>query len=176
MTREDTVKILRIISNTYPSWKPQSMSEVADVWAKVFEQDDFEAIEAGLMAYIQNDTTGFAPSPGQIRAGIKKAVDPVSTIEEDIAQLRKAVSEGIYHSEREFDELSEIMQLAVGSHQNIRAWAMQPIDEFESVTLSHVRRAYRNIEEQKKYIDGLKPLRSDVYAIGSASEHHQISG
>ena len=67
MTREETKKIVMIIKYSYPNWKSDDFSKVIDVWSIIFEEDNYNLIEAGLKEYIRRDTSGFAPSPGQIR-------------------------------------------------------------------------------------------------------------
>lgn len=70
MTRDETKRILLIIKSAYPNWNSANnddLTHTVDVWAAVLKDDDYRLIEAGLMDYIKNDTSGFAPSPGQIR-------------------------------------------------------------------------------------------------------------
>lgn len=69
MTRDEVKKILLIIKYTYPNWHlgEEELSQAVDVWWKIFEHDDAELIEQGLMEFIQFDTSGFAPCPAQIR-------------------------------------------------------------------------------------------------------------
>lgn len=71
MTRDETKKIILIIKCTYPNWKiaesDEGLQQVIDVWTKIFERDDYDLIEKGLMEFIQFDTSGFAPCPAQIR-------------------------------------------------------------------------------------------------------------
>ena len=69
MTRDEVKKILLIIKYTYPNWRidEDELTQAVDVWWKIFEHDDAELIEQGLMEYIQFDTSGFAPCPAQIR-------------------------------------------------------------------------------------------------------------
>ena len=69
MTRDEVKKILLIIKYTYPNWRidEDELTQAVDVWWKIFEHDEAELIEQGLMEYIQFDTSGFAPCPAQIR-------------------------------------------------------------------------------------------------------------
>ena len=177
MTRDEVKRLMMLIQVNYQMWNPADKQALLDMWCMIFADDDAKVIELGLMNYIKNDTSGFAPSPGQIRARIKDVVKPLDETEDEIAQLRTAVSKSIYYSVREFEELSPTMQKAVGRPENLRAWAMQPTEQFEAVTLSHVRKAYRNIKEQEERLNSLKPLReSDINVLGSASERPQIGG
>lgn len=69
MTRDEVKKILLIIKYTYPNWRidEDELTQAVDVWWKIFEHDEAELIERGLMEYIQLNTSGFAPCPAQIR-------------------------------------------------------------------------------------------------------------
>lgn len=166
MTRDEVKKIILIIGTTYPNWHgdmfEEKLSDIVDVWATVLRDDDYAVIEAGLMTYIQNDTSGFAPTPGQIRQSIKQVAEPFDDTEEAMGELRKAVSKGSYHYVSEFENLSPSLKRAVGRAENLKAWAAQPSDEFESVTLSHIRKAYRNVKLQEKNMESVMPLKDSM--------------
>lgn len=94
MTRDETKKIIGIILAAYPSWKAgmsdEMLGSVIDVWSKVLENDDARLIEAGLMDFIKNDTSGFAPSIGQIRWFQKQAeFDAQLKAQDEAAKLEK---------------------------------------------------------------------------------------
>lgn len=81
MTRDETKKIIMLISATYPNFKPADLTFTVDAWAVMFEGYDYNRVEAALKDYITSDTSGFAPSIGQLvdkmhaltkRANIKK--------------------------------------------------------------------------------------------------------
>lgn len=92
MTRDETKKILAIIKFTYPNWKldESELTSAVDVWWKIFQFDDYKLIEMGLMDYIQQNTSGFAPCPAQIRGFQREENLRRWAIEEDAkAQLEK---------------------------------------------------------------------------------------
>lgn len=66
MTREETVKIIRIICDCYPNYKPNNLSETVDVWNMMLENYSYEQVSVALKAYINSDISGFAPSIGQL--------------------------------------------------------------------------------------------------------------
>lgn len=161
MTREETKRILMIIQETFPSWKVEDKQGLLDVWTMVFENDDYQAIEAGLMNYIRNDNSGFAPSPGQIRSGIRKLAEPYDDTEEAMAQLRKALGNSGYNSRAEYERLPADLQKAVGLPENLRTWSQLSTDQLE-VVMSHVRKAYRNIKAQKQTVRTMQPIKNEV--------------
>ena len=159
MTREEVKAVLAIITEMYPNFNPGNIKNTVDLWSVYLADDDAGVIKQALDNYIKTDTTGFAPSVGQLR---QKAVpEAIDNTEEAIALIRKAAANGLYSSEREFSNLPEDVKLAVGTADNLKAWAVQDATEFESVTLSHIRRAYRNIQQRKHNEAKALPLTSE---------------
>ena len=66
MTREETVKIIRIMVDSYPNYKPNNISETVDVWYMMLSDYEYNLVAMALKTYILSDTNGFAPSIGQI--------------------------------------------------------------------------------------------------------------
>lgn len=144
MTREETVKIIRIMCDCYPNYKPNNLSETVDVWSSILEKHDMNMISSGLKAYIVSDASGFPPSIGQI---IKKAQD-IAVSNDKISEMEawslvsSAIRNSCYNSEAEFSKLPKIVQRSVGSPRQLRTWA---IDENynESVVSSNFIKCYR---------------------------------
>lgn len=166
MTRDEVKKIVLITKRSFPNWNlgdENELTETIDVWAAIFRDDDYEAIEAGLMNYIRNDKSGFAPAPGQIRSSIREMAEPYDDTEDMIAILRKAIGRSGYYYEEEFLKLPDLLKKAVGQATNLRAWSqLTSKDELESVAFSHVRRAYRNIKSQETKLRTLDPIRNET--------------
>lgn len=66
MTREETVKIIRIMVDSYPNYKPNDISETVDVWQMMLDEYSYQQISQALKEYILTEKTGFAPSIGQL--------------------------------------------------------------------------------------------------------------
>ena len=66
MTRDEAKKIVMVIASTYPNWHPLDMSFTVDAWASMLESYTYQEIGAALKAFIVSDTSGFAPTPGQV--------------------------------------------------------------------------------------------------------------
>ncbi len=47
-------------------YKGSELEEAVTLWAKVMQDQDFLQIQKGLERYVQTDTKGFPPVPGQI--------------------------------------------------------------------------------------------------------------
>ena len=76
MTREETVKIIRIMCDCYPNYKPNDLSETVDVWTMMLEEYPYEQIAVSLKAYVLSDTSGFAPSIGQLISKMQSITQP----------------------------------------------------------------------------------------------------
>ena len=163
MTRDEVKKIVMITQSAFPNWHVADKKMLLDVWTEVFRDDDPQAIEAALMLYIRTDKSGFAPSPGQLRSGIREYVAPYDDTEDAIAELRAAIARSNYYSQEEFRKLRPSMQKAVGRPENLRIWAAQDLGELESVTMSHVRRSYRAIKAKERQEENAKPI--DLKAV-----------
>lgn len=66
MTREETKKIIRIMCDSYPNYKPMDLKETVDVWTMMLEECTYEQISVALKQYILTENSGFAPSIGQL--------------------------------------------------------------------------------------------------------------
>lgn len=76
MTREETVEIIHIICDCYPNFKPEDLSRTIDAWQVMLEEYSCEQVAVALKAYVTSDTSGFAPSVGEIVAKIQLVSQP----------------------------------------------------------------------------------------------------
>lgn len=159
MTREETKKIVRIICDCYPNYKPMDLSETVDVWTMMLSEHTYHQISMALKAYVLTDTSGFAPSIGQL---VEKAHDisrPNNMSEmEAWAIVSKAIRNGAYHSVDEFTKLQPEIKRAVGTPEQLFIWATDE-DYNEQVVSSNFMRSYRQVIAQEKE---LNKLPSDV--------------
>ena len=144
MKREETVKVIRIICDCYPNYKPNNLSETVDVWNMMLSDYTYEQISLALKAYILTDTNGFAPSIGQLVDRVNTFSQPQELNElEAWSLVYKAIRNSAYNSEYEFSMLPEVVRKAVGTPNQLRTWAMD--ENFnEQVVSSHFIRCYRS--------------------------------
>ena len=170
MTREETVKIIRIMVDSYPNYKPNNISETVDVWQMMLSDYDYNLVAMALKAYILSDTSGFAPSIGQLVAKIQILTKPQELSEMEAWSLvRKAIGNGNYGSVEEFEKLPPTVQKAVGSADMIKRWAMSDSNEVSTVIQSNFLRSYRTAvkrdEEYAKMPEDVKKLISRIPAV-----------
>lgn len=66
MTREDVIKLLMMIQAAYPNYKPPDKTIAVNMWYEMLKECDEASVMMGLKEFIKTDTSGFAPSIGQI--------------------------------------------------------------------------------------------------------------
>ena len=144
LKREETVKIIRIICDCYPNYKPNNLTETVDVWNMMLSDYTYEQISLALKAYILADTNGFAPSIGQLVDRVNIFSQPQELNElEAWSLVYKAIRNSGYNSEYEFSLLPDMVRKAVGTPNQLRTWAMD--ENFnEQVVSSHFVRCYRS--------------------------------
>lgn len=186
MNRDDVKKIIGVMVTSYPNYKPQDMKMTVDIWHEMLQEYESSDVFMALKSYIASDTSGFAPSIGQLINMICKTTKPQLMNEHEAWSLvRKALENGIYNSQREFDNLPELVQKAVGSANQIHVWASDP-DYDEGVMSSNFMRAYRTVcARQEEYnrmpkeaqlrIDALRQQALGEKGVGMIEERMQAT-
>lgn len=149
MTDYEIGRLVYAIRGTYPKYYANMGAEdlkgLSMAWALVLGEYDFSIASRAVQLYLTNDTTGFPPSPGQIVDAIHKITNPriaEMTATEAWALVRKAIRNGYYGAEEEFEKLPTACQRAIGSPSNLRELAQLDIDQVETVEQSHFIKAY----------------------------------
>lgn len=173
MTRDETKKIIRIMVDSYPNFKPSDISETIDVWCMMLDGFSYQQVSVALKAYILSDSSGFAPSIGALVDKIHGMSQPNELNEMEAWSLvSKAIRNGYYGAEEEFEKLPEMVQKAVGNPSNLRAWAHTDEQSIENVVQSNFMRTYRAVVkkqyEQEKIPEGLRIAMNNTLMIGGA--------
>lgn len=173
MTREETVKIIRIICGSFPNFKPSDLSETVDIWNMMLEEYTYNQIAGALKSYILADSTGFAPSIGQLIAKVKTIEEPAQLNESEAWGLvSKAIRNGYYGAVEEFSKLPPLVQKAVGIPDNLRNWSQTNLESVETVIQSNFLRAYR-VEAQRAA--EISKMPSDVKTMIENTSHNSYS-
>lgn len=156
MTRDETKKIIMVVVASYPNWKPNDLSFTVDAWHMMLSEYNYNDIALALKAYITTDTSGFAPSIGQL-VNSKFMVERLTGLNELEAwdMVSKALRDSTYHAEERFAQLPELVQRCVGSPSQLRNWGQSDIKSVETVIQSNFMRTFR---EMKKRDDTIKAL------------------
>ena len=162
MTKEQTSMILTLLQTEYP----QSFARIDErmmrlklqLWAKEFENDDYEIVFAAVRAIISGSNREFAPNVGIIREKMQDfAVQNEISETEAWAQVAKACRNSTYGYATEFAKLPQNIQKAVGSAEQLREWAMMDSETLQSVVASNFMRAYRTTVQREKELAKIAP-------------------
>lgn len=165
MTKDETAKLLAVMTATYPNLHFDDKSLALETWWRILEPDDGQQIMDAFSVYARTDASGFAPSPGKLHSMVESRMDPEMTEGEIIGLLTKASHNSIYGAEEEFRQLPELLQKAVGSPAIIRSWGTMEPDQLD-YAFNRIIKAYRTWETRS---------REDKAAIGSSLSVEALS-
>nr|DAO65486.1 MAG TPA: replisome organizer [Bacteriophage sp.] len=153
MTREETVEIIHIVCDCYPNFKPEDLSRTIDAWQVMLEEYSCEQVAVALKAYITSNTSGFAPSVGEIVAKIQLVSQPQELDGMTAWGLvSKALRNGTYGAVEEFKKLPPLVRQAVGMPDNLKNWATSDYQTIETVIQSNFLRTYEVIVKRETEI------------------------
>ena len=164
MTREETIELLMMVQAAFPNYKPPDKTVAVNTWFLMLSDYPYQQVQMALKAYIATDTSGFAPSIGQI-------IDKMQMINSHAEQnemeawslVSKALRNGNYKSREEFEKLPDLVKEAVGSPENIHNWAQSDIKSIESVIQSNFIKSYRLVVNRQKEMQKLpKEIKSMI--------------
>lgn len=175
MTREETVKIIRIMVDSYPNYKPNDISETVDVWYMMLSDYDYNLVAMALKAYILSDTSGFAPSIGQLVDKMKSITSPQELNEmEAWALVCDALRNSGYNYAEEYAKLPPLVQKAVGLPSQLQTWALTE-NLNKDVVGSNFMRCYRiEVERQNEISKMPQNIRQMLENISNGSYSSQI--
>ena len=161
MTRDETIKILMAIQAAYLNYKPQDKTVAVNVWSEMLSDVPYEKVSAAVKSYIQTDTSGFAPSVGDVRERVRDIFAKEDDLNETAAWslVLKAIRRSTYYSEEEFAKLPATVQRAVASPKQLREWAtLEDVDgKTLTVIQSNFQRAFRVEQKREREWNKLSP-------------------
>ena len=169
MTKNEAGVVVKMIATFYPNeftkTTPEQMKYIVEMWAATCERYKPEQVTAALQQFMATDLKGYAPKPGQLINLIAAPEDEHDLNESEAWNLVvKAVSNGIYGAEEEFNRLPPLVQKAIGSAYIIHEMAMR---EVTSVDESNFKRAYRSELERERLKRRMPPSTWKRLAGGS---------
>lgn len=160
----------------YPNYKPSNLSETVDVWNMMLEEYSYSQISTALKTYVHSDTSGFAPSIGQLINKLHEVQTPQELNEMEAWFLvSRALRNGYYGAVKEFNKLPPLVQKAVGSPDNLRNWALTDSKSIENVVQSNFMRTYRTVVNRaKEYQKMPKDIKALIESANKSSYSAQI--
>lgn len=146
MQENETKKIIAAMITAYPNYRPENIKMTVELWTEMLVDYGYEQIATALKAYITSNTTGFAPAIGQLIAMVQKVSgEPELNEMEAWALVSRALRNGYYGAEEEFEKLPPMVQKAVGNPGNLRNWSQTETGSVENVIQSNFLRTYRAV-------------------------------
>ena len=148
MTKNEMLMVMAVIKEFYPAFHkdktPEQIQVSVTLWHEMFKDDDGNQVLAAVKAFVATDTKGFPPSVGQIKQRLVQLNAPDMPDEAEAwTQVWKAIQNSGYHAGEEFKKLHPIVQRVVGKPEVLKAWAILPADEVQTIISSNFQRAYR---------------------------------
>lgn len=138
----------------YPNYKSNNLSETVDVWQMMLDEYSYNQVSIALKAYVTSDTSGFAPSVGEIVAKIQLVSQPQEL--DGMAAwglVSKALRNGTYGAVEEFNKLPPLVRQAVGMPDNLKNWATSDYQTIETVIQSNFLRTYETVVKRANEIN-----------------------
>lgn len=167
MQTNEIVKLFMMMQVAYPNYKVENKKEAVMFWDIMLKEYSYEQVENAFKVYVSTDSTGFAPSIGQLIAKVKTIEEPAQLNESEAWGLvSKAIRNGYYGAVEEFSKLPPLVQKAVGSPDNLRNWSQTNLESVETVIQSNFLRSYRaeaqRAEEISKMPSDIKTMIENV--------------
>lgn len=163
MTKNEVIKLLMTIQTFYPNYQVENKEFTINAWYAIIGDCDYKPMEKALQAYITTDTSGFAPSIGQLLDKLHLIQDPQELNEMEAWSLvSKALRNGYYGAVEEFNKLPPLVQKAVGSPDNLRNWSQTDTNSIENVVQSNFIKTYRTVVNRENEI---KKMPADVRTL-----------
>lgn len=175
MTREETQDFMAMIQGAYPNFNPPNKTVAVNAWKMALEDYEEKQVHLAFKLYMQSDTSGFAPAPGQIIDKIHNLTQPTELNEMEAWSLvSKAIRNSGYNSVEEFAKLPPIVQKAVGLPDQLRTWALDE-NYNEQVVMSNFQRAYKAELKREKELQKMpKAVRDMIAKVNETSYSSQI--
>ena len=176
MTETEVRKLLAMTQAVYPNYNPPSREAAVNAWLMCLSEYDNNVVMAAFKAYITTDTSGFAPSIGQLLDKLHAIQNPQELNEMEAWLLvGKALRNGTYGAVEEFNKLPPLVQKAVGSPDNLRNWAQTDSESIENVVQSNFMRTYRTVVNRaKEYRKMPKDIQALIESTNRSSYSAQI--
>lgn len=153
MTREETKMIIKMLSSVYinefSKLTEDKVLQMIDVWTMLLEDEDANKIATVTKAYLKSNSNAFMPTPAMlINMAYEMFVPKGMTEQQAWNTLYKAICNGLYNSQKEYDQLPiEIKSLC--SPTQIREWANMNVDTLNSVVASNFMRSFKIIDKKR---------------------------
>ena len=146
--------ILTLLQSEYPhsfaNMDNRTMTLKRDLWKAEFRNDDINLVYAAVRLYMKRPEE-YAPSIGQVRENMNVLLAGHELSDQDAWVLvSKACANGLHHAREEFEKLPPEVRQAVGSPEQLKAWARMEEETVQSVVSSNFKKTFRATQERQK--------------------------
>lgn len=148
MTKDEALKLLGISATAYPAYFKNQDSMALDRQATLWAQTTlgtYEEASKAMKAYIMTNDSGWPPDPGKLNAIIRTGVVDIGTAKDKVT---RAIRNGLYHAEEEFEKLDPLIQQAIGSPAILREWAKMDTATVQPVIITQFTKQYMAVIER----------------------------
>lgn len=173
MTRDEFLRISQILKSVFTSPSFMAGKEGMEVWYRTLQDLDYKAVYMAVEEYILTEEK--QPLPASIRKKTMMVSQPQELNENEAwALVSRALRNGIYNSESEFNKLPPNVQKAVGSPQNLHNWATSDYEAIETVIASNFRRTYSTVVNRESEIKSLPQQMQNAIKIATGTNTNLI--
>lgn len=164
MTRDETKKLLELISVYYPNFNPKDKSATLNAWAVMLPDVSYESMVTALKAFVRTSDSQFAPNIGQLLARLDNIENGEIDDGEAWNLVYNAICNSAYNAEKEFAKLPEVIRETLHTPSQLREWATSDINgNALQVIHSNFLRAYAQVKTRQKDNRRLTPdLRKQI--------------
>ena len=156
MTRDEVKKILIVIENTFSTFKVENKTQTINVWESFLKDYTYEAVNIALSIYISTSGSAFAPSISQLIGMMRKPQELSAPNEVDVwREVRKAIRNGNYGAETEFEKLSDTAKRMVGEPAQLREWAQLPSEDIDTIIQSNFKKRFETMQKRQAEINAM---------------------
>lgn len=175
MTREETQDFLAMIQGAYPNFNPPNKTVAVNAWRMALEVYEEKQVHLAFKMYMQTDTKGFPPVPGQIIDKIHNLTQPTELNEMEAWSLvSKAIRNSSYNSVEEFAKLPPLVRKAVGLPDQLRIWALDEHYNKEVVSSNFIKCYRVELQREKELQKMPKSVRDMIAKVNETSYSGQI--
>lgn len=174
MNKQDAFKIIMVLkavyNNAFSRYTEKDYDNLAGAWAMCLEDYSYNAVSMAVKAYMTTNCSQFPPVPAQIIEQMQR-LSPSQELNanEAWALVYKAICNSAYSAQAEFEKLPPTVQKAVGSADNLKAWATDA--EFNiGVEQSHFTKTYSATVAREKELQKLPQSVKEAIGIQTTAQ------
>lgn len=163
MTREETALIIKTLRLSYPGfyskYKAGDFTDLVALWSTMFADEDAVIVTEAVKNLIKTHT-GFPPEIADVNekiAELTRAATGEPTDEEYWTILRRALADGTWGAQREFDALPEPLKRYCGSPSWLRDHATMDTEVVDSVVHGQFLKQFPAVKKAQEYRESMSP-------------------